>query len=132
MRAVFFLRHYNDIDHITPVMYEWMKSGHAAIAVVYSTPEYLKDYRLQFLSQFQAFSLHYIDEFLSDTALHRKRQIVEAPRTDVPKDVRIAELYDESVLSSVFDAHALDIVCFDWIMSTSAAAVPVAQRAAKI
>ncbi len=135
MQALFFLRHYNDIDHITPVMYEWMKSGHKATAIVYSMPEYLDDYRLQFLRQFEQFSIHYIDEFLDAQAIGRKRQILDGPRTDVAKDVRVSALYDESVLSRIIDAHLPNregVICFDWIMSTSAAAVPVAQRAAKI
>src|SRR5438067_1458828 len=129
MRALFFLRHYNDIDHITPVMYEWMKSGHEATAVVYSMPEYLDDYRLRFLKQFERFSLHYINTFLDDAALSRKRQIVDGPRTDVPKDVRISELYDETVLARIIGETLPDVICFDWIMSTSTAAVSVAQRA---
>ncbi|SCY77845.1 hypothetical protein SAMN05216420_11841, partial [Nitrosospira sp. Nl5] len=28
MKALFFLRHYNDIDHITPVISKWIASGH--------------------------------------------------------------------------------------------------------
>jgi hypothetical protein len=132
MQGLFFLRHYNDIDHITPVMCEWMKSGHAASAIVYSMPEYLDDYRLHFLRQFQQFSARYIDDFLSPATLSGKRQIVDGPRTEIPKDVRISELYDESVIARIIDGTKPDVICFDWIMSTSAAAVPVAQRAAKI
>ena len=92
MQALFFLRHYNDLDHMTPVMWEWIKSGHHATAVVYSTPDYLADYRLAFLKQFERFSLHYVDEFLNDAAKTRKQQIVAGPRTEVPKDVRISQL----------------------------------------
>src|SRR5207249_3446848 len=65
-------------------------------------------------------------------ALSRKRQIIADPRTEVAKDVRISELYDESVLARILHAHQPDVICFDWIMSTSTAAVPVAQRAAKL
>jgi len=132
MHGLFFLRHYNDIDHITPVMYEWMKSEHSATVVVYSMPEYLDDHRLQFLKQFTSFSLHYIDAFLDEQTRNRKRAIVNGPRTEIAKDVRISELYDESVIARIIDTTKPDVICFDWIMSTSAAAVPVAQRAANI
>jgi hypothetical protein len=132
MHALFFLRHYNDIDHMTPVMWEWMKSGHRTSAIVYSMPEYLSDYRLGFLKQFESFSLRYIDEFLSEQTRKRKREIVDGPRTEIPKDVRISGLYDESAIEKIIDDVSPDVICFDWIMSTSAAAVPVAQRAAKI
>ena len=43
-----------------------------------------------------------------------------------------SELYDESVLANIVDGMKPDLICFDWIMATSAAAVPVAQRAANI
>jgi hypothetical protein len=128
-RALFFLRHYNDIDHMVPVMHAWLSRGYAADVVVYSLPEYLSDYRFALLKSFEGFSLQYIDEFLDHEALNRKRDIVVGPRGELPKDVRISELYDEAVIGRIFSQFNPNIVCFDWIMSTSAAALPVAQRA---
>ena len=34
MKALFFLRHYNDIDHITPVIYKWTSKGHTCDIVL--------------------------------------------------------------------------------------------------
>ena len=128
-RALFFLRHYNDIDHMVPVMHQWLSRGHAVDAVVYSLPDFLTDYRFGLLKSFGGFSLKYIDEYLDHDALNHKRQIIDGSRSDVPKDVRIAELYDDAVIDRIFNESKPDIACFDWIMSTSAAALPVAQRA---
>ncbi len=133
--ALFFLRHYNDIDHMVPVMHAWLSAGHRATAVVYSLPEYLNDFRLQMLRKFENYSLHYIDEFLSKPQLDEKKAIVASTKSDTPKDVRISNVYDYQVLNRAFDhvfANETGPVCFDWIMSTSAAALPVAQRAAEI
>jgi hypothetical protein len=133
--ALFFLRHYNDIDHVVPVMHAWLSAGHRATAVVYSMPEYLADFRFQMLRKFENFSLHYVDEFLSPPQLDEKKAIIAGGKTDVPKDVRISQVYDYQVLNRIFDsvfATETGPVCFDWIMSTSAAALPVAQRACEI
>lgn len=133
--ALFFLRHYNDIDHMVPVMHAWLGAGHRATAVVYSMPEYLNDFRLQMLRKFENYSLHYIDEFLSKPQLDEKKAIIASTKSDTPKDVRISNVYDYQVLNRIFDrvfANETGPVCFDWIMSTSAAALPVAQRATEI
>jgi hypothetical protein len=49
---LFFIREFNDIDHITPVVWK-MKRNRYPIAVYCLNPEYnlLKDYRIQFLRQ---------------------------------------------------------------------------------
>jgi len=34
VKALFFLRHYNDIDHITPVISKWIDRGHVCDIVL--------------------------------------------------------------------------------------------------
>ena len=49
--ALFFLRHYNDIDHIVPVIYKWSKSGHRCTVVfLIGFSDASEDYRIQFIS----------------------------------------------------------------------------------
>ncbi len=48
--ALFFLRHYNDIDHIVPVIYKWSQSGHQCTVVLIGFTNIRKDYRIQFIS----------------------------------------------------------------------------------
>lgn len=50
MKALFLLRHYNDIDHITPVIIKWIESGHHCDVVLIGQPKFLQDYRIQYLS----------------------------------------------------------------------------------
>ena len=49
MKALFFLRHYNDIDHITPVIYKWIDSGHSCDVVMIGSSQFQNDYRIEFL-----------------------------------------------------------------------------------
>ena len=48
--ALFFLRHYNDIDHIVPVIYKWSGSGRRCTVVMIGFADVRKDYRIQFIS----------------------------------------------------------------------------------
>lgn len=65
MRAAFFLYHFNDIDHIAPVIWRWLEEGHAAWAVLLD-PTYSpdKDPRLRLLSEYERFYLEPIQEAL--------------------------------------------------------------------
>ena len=49
MKALFFLRHYNDIDHVTPVIYKWVKSGHQCDVVLIGSTKFRHDFRIKYL-----------------------------------------------------------------------------------
>ncbi|SET24747.1 hypothetical protein SAMN05216326_1178 [Nitrosomonas marina] len=49
-QALFFLRHYNDIDHIVPVIYKWSRSGFRCTVVLISFSSIARDYRIQFIA----------------------------------------------------------------------------------
>lgn len=52
-KALFFLRRYNDIDHIVPVLYKWLSLKDIPTEVMITTDRnHLHDYRIQFLRQF--------------------------------------------------------------------------------
>ncbi|GAB1720501.1 MAG: hypothetical protein NTAFB09_22320 [Nitrosospira sp.] len=51
MKALFFLRHYNDIDHITPVISKWIESGHQCDVILVGNPKFRHDYRIKFLNK---------------------------------------------------------------------------------
>ena len=51
MKALFFLRHYNDIDHVTPVIYKWIKSGHQCDVVLIGSAQFRRDFRVQYLKE---------------------------------------------------------------------------------
>lgn len=50
MKALFFLRHYNDIDHVTPVVHKWVEAGHQADVVMMGSRSSVDDYRIAYLA----------------------------------------------------------------------------------
>jgi hypothetical protein len=75
-RAIFFLRHSNDIDHIAPIIHKWAKLEVApASVVVWSGPELVEDYRLRFVKQSGDVSVRWIGEYLSAAQRVRWREM---------------------------------------------------------
>jgi hypothetical protein len=50
-QALFFLRHYNDIDHIVPVIYKWSRSGHCCTVILIGFSDVRADYRIRYISK---------------------------------------------------------------------------------
>jgi len=48
-RTVFFLRAYNDIDHISPIIWKFIKKGAKPIIIFHTDVDYKNDYRINFL-----------------------------------------------------------------------------------
>ncbi|SEP05957.1 hypothetical protein [Nitrosovibrio sp. Nv6] len=64
MKALFFLRHYNDIDHITPVISKWIDSGHTCDIVLIGNSRFRDDYRIKFLQGLNGVRMAYIADVL--------------------------------------------------------------------
>ncbi len=64
MKALFFLRHYNDIDHMTPVIFKWVDSGHCCDVVLLGKKRFMRDYRIEFLRKLNGVQLVHIQEIL--------------------------------------------------------------------
>lgn len=64
MKALFFLRHYNDIDHITPVIYKWIDSGHTCDIVLIGKSRFRNDYRIEFLRKLNGVRMAHIRDLL--------------------------------------------------------------------
>lgn len=64
MKALFFLRHYNDIDHIAPVIYQWAITGHQCDVVLLGSARFRHDYRIQYLKQLSGVRVAHIREAL--------------------------------------------------------------------
>ena len=65
MKALFFLRHYNDIDHISPVIFKWIDSGHQCDVVLIGAKKFRHDFRVEFLSQLDGVRVAHICELFS-------------------------------------------------------------------
>lgn len=64
MKALFFLRHYNDIDHMTPVIHKWITSGHTCDIVLIGNSRFRNDYRIEFLRGLKGVRMAYIGDVL--------------------------------------------------------------------
>lgn len=64
MKALVFLRHYNDIDHITPVISKWLESGHRCDVVLIGNPKFRNDYRIEFLGTLRGARVAHIRDLL--------------------------------------------------------------------
>jgi hypothetical protein len=55
-KYLFHLNTYNDVDHITPVIYKFLSKGETVDVVFLSDFDYENDYRINFLAQYERFS----------------------------------------------------------------------------
>lgn len=141
MKALFFLRHYNDVDHITPVIHKWVASGHACDVVFIGGSRFKDDYRIAYLTSLPAVRLAHIDDILGRAERFRMRvqmmaltgklrgrsgRLLAALLTGVRSpDQRIA-LWRKSaqrLLDRTFSGEAGGVVVFDWITRNTAIAV---------
>src|SRR6476646_9855535 len=73
MKALFFLRHYNDIDHITPVISKWVEAGHSCDVILVGDPKFRIDYRIKFLSDLENVKVYLIRDLLPSAEFLRWR-----------------------------------------------------------
>jgi hypothetical protein len=64
MKALFFLRHYNDIDHITPVIYKWTERGHVCDVVLIGKNQFDGDFRIEYLRKLDGVQIAHIRDLL--------------------------------------------------------------------
>jgi len=66
-KALFFLRHYNDIDHTVPIIYKWAMTTQLPAAIVLTGDRhYLEDYRIRFLRGLSGVRIYSLAEMLHD------------------------------------------------------------------
>ncbi|HNP26782.1 MAG TPA: hypothetical protein PKM20_08580, partial [Nitrosomonas sp.] len=141
MKALFFLRHNNDIDHITPVIFKWVNSGHSCNVILIGKSSLENDFRLVFLRQFKGVEIIHIRKLLSrfDFVMWRFQTLLLVRSSHVsffgPAIRVLAGIYDFEKRQSVwlrtvrrildygFDAGEQGVVVFDWIERNSAICV---------
>jgi hypothetical protein len=69
-KAIFFLRHNNDIDHIVPVLYKWLSTENISTDVIITTKQsLLNDFRIEQLRQFKNVRIFHINDFFKKHTL---------------------------------------------------------------
>jgi hypothetical protein len=73
MKFVFFIRRYNDIDHITPIIYRMAKDGYKGLEVLCINPTFdiENDFRLFFLKDEYQVTVDYVYRTHYPTIFHR-------------------------------------------------------------
>ena len=70
VKAFFFLRHNNDIDHITPVLYKWLSTENVQTDIIITTKrDFLEDYRITYLKQFKNANIFHISDLFKKKAI---------------------------------------------------------------
>ena len=139
MKALFFLRHYNDIDHITPVIYKWTDSGHSCDVILIGSAKLRSDFRIGFLSKLDSVRVFHIRELLPLLEFIRWRLqmlIVTRHRANIGPHVSVlTHIYGakkreplwrrvtERLLANSFEGINKGVVAFDWIERNSVISV---------
>lgn len=142
MKALFFLRHYNDIDHITPVISKWIESGHQCDVVLVGNPKFRGDYRIEFLSKLDRTQVAHIRDLLPPPEFLRWRlqMLLLANNTrhlflvgrlvgllaqtyDVKRRKPIWQSTASRLLGRSFEGRSGGVVVFDWITRDSPVSV---------
>ena len=78
MKILFHLNTYNDVDHITPIIWRFLERGDLVTTIFLSNFDYDNDYRIQFLSRFENFSIYNRDVLFGESKLkllHLRRKL---------------------------------------------------------
>lgn len=137
MKALFFLRHYNDIDHVTPVVHKWSERGHTGDVVLMGDARFREDYRVVYLDSLDGVRVARVDEILSRRQFFRMRLqkllLDRHLRGFLPaavlrildrvlgpdKRARFWEKIAYRILRRSFADGEPGVVAFDWISSNS-------------
>ena len=141
MRALFFLRHYNDVDHITPVISKWVDSGHGCDVVLIGFEYFRNDFRIEFLKKLPGVRVTHIQELLTLSDFIRWRVqmllLIRGLRIPLlgPIVNALAEIYNakrrepiwrritQHLLTRTFEGADGGVVAFDWVERNSTISV---------
>ncbi|MCG3771936.1 MAG: Poly-beta-1,6-N-acetyl-D-glucosamine synthase [Nitrosomonadaceae bacterium] len=141
MRALFFLRHYNDVDHITPVISKWVDSGHGCDVILIGFEYFRNDFRIEFLKKLPGVRVTHIQELLAFPDFIRWRVqmllLIRGLRLPLlgPIVNAVAEIYNakrrepiwrritQHLLTRTFEGADGGVVAFDWVERNSTISV---------
>lgn len=134
-KAVFFIRAYNDMDHLTPVIWKTVTTTDISVSVVIRMGKSLPDdYRLNFLRQFKQVEIRHITEFFGDdnapvvpvslmSRIKRRLKLSSEPEVKRIAKGEIDPDKIETMLDALFGvgdkAVQYGIVIFDWVTLAS-------------
>ena len=137
MKALFFLRHYNDIDHITPIISKWIESGHQCDVILIGSAKFRNDFRMMYLETLDGVRVSHVRELFSKLTYIKWRlqmllltRNVRRIKVIGPLVSALADFYHEKrreplwrqtvdqLLTRSFDVNG-GVIAFDWIERNS-------------
>lgn len=123
-KAFFFLRHNNDIDHITPVIHKWLLNENVQTDIIIPTSrELLNDYRINFLrQQHKNANIYYISdlfkkisfEYLFNLIYFKYDTQLDAVFKKNPSLRKIADKIVKKIAKQIFKGTENGFIVFDW------------------
>lgn len=122
----FFLRHNNDIDHITPVLYKWLSTENIPTDIIITTSRnLLEDYRIKYLKKFKNGRIFYLNDLFkkySLTSIYNIFYVKYGTQLDrfVEKNSIIGAIVNrinKNIANKIFSGVDNGIVVFDWIIN---------------
>jgi len=122
-KAFFFLRHNNDIDHITPVLHKWLSTNDIPTDIIITTSkDFLNDYRIEFLKQYKNANIYFLDDLFKKNSLEhffnyaysRYSSRLDRIFKKYPKIKKIADKRILNITNKIFKDTKNGIVVFDW------------------
>lgn len=125
-KAVFFLRHNNDLDHITPILHKWILTKNIATDIIITSDEsFLNDYRIKYLKEIskgrQDIHFHHINNYFRGSFWHWFNNFYSRHSTKLDNytfiqnriDTVCEEMYKHFLYGDVLSEPQL-LCCFDW------------------
>lgn len=120
-KIIFFLRHNNDIDHITPVLHKWILTKNIPTDIIITTKkELLNDYRIKYLKQISKgrtdIKFYHITDLLTK---HQRWQYKLYKFYNKHHQIKKFTKIDNIIRDLVYDLFNIhfrntSLICFDW------------------
>lgn len=123
-KAFFFLRHNNDIDHITPVLYKWLSTQNIPTdVIIISDKKFLNDYRINYLKQYKNVNIYLLQDLFKKYSIPYIFNCIYFKYTTesddiIKKNSLIKSIVDKiirRIANKLFNGVDKAIVVFDWI-----------------
>jgi hypothetical protein len=139
MKALVFLRHYNDIDHITPIIDKWQQVGHACDVILLADTAAAQDYRIRHLATLEGVRVAHLRDIVPPrdflryrlltrlaTQAERKRGYAVAARAlgyGPRRRLGFWRRLSMQLLDRTFAEGRDGVVAFDWVSRNTGVAM---------
>jgi len=123
-KVIFFLRHNNDLDHITPVLYKWITTKQIPIDIIITSDEsLLEDYRIKYLKDisktYANIHIYHINDFFAGHFWHWFNNFYSRNSTKLDSYDFIRNRINSVVKQLFYNLFNFEdgnqyLVCFDW------------------